>query len=42
VNSKLAVFITDDIHKELANIKDPTKKVELKSNLVYGGFEAGG
>jgi hypothetical protein len=27
VNSKLAVFITDDMHKELANITDPTKKV---------------
>jgi hypothetical protein len=27
VNSKLAVFITEDMHKKLSNIMDPTKKV---------------
>jgi hypothetical protein len=27
MHSKMAVFITDDMHKELANIPDPTKKV---------------
>jgi hypothetical protein len=27
MNTKMAVFITDDMHKELANIPDPTKKV---------------
>ncbi|WP_213778176.1 hypothetical protein [Caballeronia sp. dw_276] len=27
MKSELAVFITDDMHKELANITDPTKKV---------------
>ncbi len=27
MNTKMAVFITDDMHKDLANIPDPTRKV---------------